>query len=178
MLSDSRADFWTAATARTVRRSPWTALRPGVVQHGEFHSAEHAGGETVSMAITSVLSRRSARRVSLRILHWLRTKNIRITVNLLGMCMPRRLDDDTRLQSASSDRGSARTHTARSLLRSFSLLLSQVCTKYNTFESTILVPLRVVPVNCPHARLREKTGANGALGVLGRHHILGIGILL
>ena len=42
----------------TVRRSPWTALRPGVVQYGEFHSAEHAGGETVSMAITTVLSRR------------------------------------------------------------------------------------------------------------------------
>ena len=45
MLSDSRADFWTAATAHTVSRSPWTALRPGVVQHGEFHSAEQAGGE-------------------------------------------------------------------------------------------------------------------------------------
>jgi hypothetical protein len=58
MLSDSRADFWTAATARIVRTSPWTALRPGAVQHGEFHCAEHAGGETVSMAITSVLSRR------------------------------------------------------------------------------------------------------------------------
>jgi hypothetical protein len=90
MLSDSRADFWTAATARTVSRSPWTALRPGVVQHGEFHSAEHAGGETVSTAKTTVLTRRSARRVSLRILHWLKTKNIRITVKLLGMCMSRR----------------------------------------------------------------------------------------
>ena len=84
---EQQADFWTAATARTVSRSPWTALRPGVVQHGEFHSAEHAGGETVSMAITSVLSRRSAWRVSLRILHWLKTKNIRITVNLLGVCV-------------------------------------------------------------------------------------------
>ena len=83
MLSDSRVDFWTAATRCTVSRSPWTALHPGVVQHGEFHSAEHAGGETVSMAITTVLSRRSARRVSLRILHWLKTKNIRITVNFV-----------------------------------------------------------------------------------------------
>jgi hypothetical protein len=64
--------------SRSMSRSPWTALRPGVVQHGEFHSAEHAGGETVSMAITTVLSRQSARRVSLRILHWLKTKNIRI----------------------------------------------------------------------------------------------------
>jgi hypothetical protein len=60
MMSYSKADFWTSATARTVRRSPWTALRPGVLQHGEFHSAEHADGETVSMAITSVLSRRYA----------------------------------------------------------------------------------------------------------------------
>ena len=33
-------------------------MRPGVVQHGEFHSAEQAGGETVSMAITTVLSQR------------------------------------------------------------------------------------------------------------------------
>ena len=71
----------------TVRRSPWTALRSGVVQHGEFHSAEHAGGEIASMAITTVLSRRSTRRVSLRILQRLKTKNIRVTVNLLGMCM-------------------------------------------------------------------------------------------
>jgi hypothetical protein len=43
---------------------------------------------------TVVLSRLSARRVSLRILQWLKTKTIRITVNLLvelGMCMRRRL---------------------------------------------------------------------------------------
>ena len=39
-----------------VHRSRWTALRPGVVQHGEFHNAEHASGETVSMAITTVLT--------------------------------------------------------------------------------------------------------------------------
>jgi hypothetical protein len=75
MLSDTPAwgglRLWTAATARTVSRSPWIALHPGVVQHGEFHSAEHAGGETVSTAKTTVLTRRSARRVSLRILRTL-----------------------------------------------------------------------------------------------------------
>ena len=54
-------------------KSPWTALRLGVVQHSEFHSAEHAGGETVSMAITTVLSRRYARCVLLRILQRLKT---------------------------------------------------------------------------------------------------------
>ena len=117
MLSDSRADFWTAATARTVSRSPWTALRPGVVQHGEFHSAEHAGGETVSMAITSVLSRRYARRVSLRILHWLKTKNIRIIVNLLGMCMPQRSSTGTARaavvpRGVPACRGAARPHVS------------------------------------------------------------------
>ena len=74
----------------TVSRSPWTTLRPGVVQHGESHSAEHAGGETVSMAIATVLSRRSAWHVSLRILRWLKTKTIRIAVKLLGICMSRR----------------------------------------------------------------------------------------
>ena len=42
-------------------RSPSTALCLGVVQDGEFHSTEHAGGGTVSMAITAVLSRWSAR---------------------------------------------------------------------------------------------------------------------
>ena len=57
-----------ATAAHSLRRSPWTALHLGVVQHGESHSAEHAGGETVSMAITTALSRRSARRVSLQIL--------------------------------------------------------------------------------------------------------------
>jgi hypothetical protein len=66
---------------------PWTTLRLGIVQHDEFHSAEHAGGETVSMAITTVLSQWSTWRVSLRILQRLKTKNIRITVNLLGMSM-------------------------------------------------------------------------------------------
>ena len=65
-------------------------MHPGVVQHGEFHSAEQAGGETVSMAIPTALSHRSARRVSLRILQRLKTKNIRITVKLLEMCTRRR----------------------------------------------------------------------------------------
>ena len=85
----SRVELLDCRDSCTVRRSPWTALRPGVVQHGEFHSAEQAGGETVSMAITTALSHRSARRVSLRILQRLKTKNIRITVKLLGMCTPR-----------------------------------------------------------------------------------------
>ena len=62
----------------------------GVVQHGESHSAEHAGGETVSVAITTVLSRRSAWRASLQILQRQKTKNIHIAVKVLGMCMRRR----------------------------------------------------------------------------------------
>jgi hypothetical protein len=33
-----QVDFWTAAIAAQCGRSPWTALLPGVVQHGEFHS--------------------------------------------------------------------------------------------------------------------------------------------
>ena len=68
MLSDSKVELLDCRDCCTVHRSPCTALRPGVVQHGELHRAEHAGGETVSMAITTVLSRRSARRVSLQIL--------------------------------------------------------------------------------------------------------------
>ena len=64
--------------------------RVALMPIARFHSAEQAGGETVSMAITTVLSQRSARRVSPQILHRLKTKNIRITVKLLGMCTLRR----------------------------------------------------------------------------------------
>ena len=73
MPSDSRVDFWTAATAAHCIDHPGPPCVRAytyelVAQHGESHSAEHAGGETVSVAITTVLSRRSAQRVSLQIL--------------------------------------------------------------------------------------------------------------
>jgi hypothetical protein len=67
-----------------VSRSPWTALRPGVVQHGEFHSAEHAGGGDCEHCKNhSTLPTVRAARITPAdpTLRWLKTKNIRISVN-------------------------------------------------------------------------------------------------
>jgi hypothetical protein len=61
-----------------------------VIQNGEFHSAEHAGGETVSMAIATMLSQRFAWRVAVRILLRLKTRTIRIIVDVLGLYMAQR----------------------------------------------------------------------------------------
>ena len=76
-----------ATTLRFPQRCTAAGAGPG---HCGCHPALKIEAAEQSTAKTTVLSHRFARRVSLRILQRLKTKNIRITVKLLGMCMPRR----------------------------------------------------------------------------------------
>ena len=81
--------------ATTLRFTKCFTAAGGGPGHCGCHPVLKIEAAEQSTAKTTVLTRRSARRVSLRILHWLKTKNIRITVklllNLVAMCMRRRV---------------------------------------------------------------------------------------